>query len=171
MIWKACGCVSLMIAGSLCGIWKAQQMDRRVQTLQAFGWMLKRIESEIRYTRTPTAEIFAGFLNDPTLSKLGFLPELAASLRRAEPFAEAWEKAICGAAPAMQWTKADCRMALSLGGILGAADAESQSEAIALLEEELAAQQQEAKKNSRTLGRMYRSLGVLAGIGMALLFV
>ena len=58
---------------------------------------------------------------------------------------------------------------LSLANIIGSSDSDGQLSAISMVEELLKRQRAEAQEAKEKKGRLYRSLGALAGAGMVII--
>ncbi len=171
MLLKLCGCVSIIVVGAMLGCKAAEKSAKRVRTLLSMEWLLKKAEAELRYNRTPTKELLQSLSAEPSLCELSFLPKVSERVSAGEPFPVVWADEISSHQTKMQWTLEDAHTVLSFGEILGSTDLCGQMEEFSFLQSELSSRLELAKEHSLTTGHMYRSLGLFAGIGIALLLL
>lgn len=67
----------------------------------------------------------------------------------------------------MDWNQEDIRMAGLVGSFLGASDAQTQSQELQLVLELAEGRLSQAREDELRLGKLYRSLGLFSGAGIA----
>lgn len=121
----------------------------------------------LRYQKQSTRELLETAANSKEIRHLYFLNPCLQELRQGERFANAWETGLIQAQKQMDWNEEDVRIARMVGQILGASDTETQNQELDLVMELSRRQLEQAKSEEAQLGKMYRTLGVLSGIGIA----
>jgi stage III sporulation protein AB len=121
----------------------------------------------LRYQKQSTRELLETAANSKEVRHLCFLNPCLQELRQGERFASAWETGLIQAQKQMDWNEEDVRIARMVGQILGASDTETQNQELDLVMELSRRQLEQAKGEEAQLGKMYRTLGVLSGIGIA----
>ncbi|MGI5893552.1 MAG: stage III sporulation protein AB [Candidatus Merdivicinus sp.] len=165
---KWLGILFASIACFLIGQNMATQLKEQCQYLQCLKLLLLRIDREIRVSRLPTAVLLQRLAKESDFQPLGFLRKTAQRFTGKQPVSILWEEALeeetC--LTKLPDTKSLIR---ELGGIIGESDWESQTSALTLVNERLDRQLDDAEQRYLTQGRLYRSLGILAGILFAIL--
>ena len=124
----------------------------------------------LKYGQVPTTELIGQLADSENFRLLPFLSRCKDRLRQGYLFPEAWRQSLS------EWkdstlTAGDMEILESVADVLGGSDSESQSNTleltISLLEQNL----QEALEMKNTNGKLYRSLGVLVGIGAVIFMI
>ena len=92
-------------------------------------------------------------------------------MKNGVPFPQAWEEAVRKTAEDAGYRKEDLPLLLRLSEVLGTSDVDGQIKGIELMERELEASYEEAQAEQKTKGKLYRSLGALAGAGVVVLLL
>lgn len=161
-------CVISIFFGSFIGIYKSNFLKDRVVCLQQILVMIEKMQTYIKYERLQTNSIIKNLINDNNLSNLYFLKDIDINKKN---LPKEWEKAIDKNKTKMNLTKNDVTLLLRIGQILGASDVKtqiSQFETVNILTINYI---KEAQKNYNENGKLYRSLGLLGGVFVAILFV
>ena len=163
--------MKLLISGlvvavcTLAGFGRAAGLNRRVRQLDAALLLCEKLQSCLQYERRTSAELVSWLSGQESLRELTFLRRCAALLEERKPFPEAWRQSVEESGLAAD----DRGLLLQIGEILGGSRAESQLGELAvlrsLLEENRAASGAERQQKSR----LYHSLGILGGLGLAIL--
>lgn len=149
------------------GIFAASGLLKRVLTLETVIRLYQYLYDRLKFLQPSVGSLISQAAVCAEFKDLTFLPACGESLRRGESFPESWKTAV-EAFPELK--REEKTVMLSLGDILGASDLESQLSAIeygkALLETRLETAREYAGKHKK----LYRTLGILAGLGIAILF-
>ena len=155
------------------GYYYGQKYALRFENLVYLEQCIKILETEIVYGATPLPEalsnvykkgktrvsyIFEEIKSDLVLSKRNFAYE---------SFLEIEAELYNG----LYFKKEDVEIFLSLGRVLGSSDRLDQSKIFKLILNQIGAQIEEAKMEKRQNEKLYRSLGVIVGIGIIILLI
>ena len=102
--------------------------------------------------------------------ELGFPAGCHALLEEGFPFPEAWQHSL-DCCKGLCLDSGDRSLLAELGGSLGTSDVEGQLETIRLFETRLSLRLDGARELQKTKGKLYRSLGVLSGLGLVVLLI
>ncbi len=155
------GILLLVAAGSFAGFQESHKLAQREKNLEAFLRFLQNAETEIRYSALPVAGVVARHSGE-----LPFLRRCAALCREGEGFTGAWERAV---RESPDFTGEDEALLLRFGRGFGATDVEGQLAHCQLTKGLLAQRLAEAREEKKQKARLYQMLGVLGGLGTALL--
>jgi len=150
------------------GIYRA-----RVRQLGHLRTALGLLETEITYAASalPAAlERVAAGLEGPVAD---ILARAAALVRSGEGLApgEAWERAVREIYPATALRAEDIDPVLALGSHLGLTDRDDQRRHLRLAAERLEAREKAAREERSSAERMWRYLGLLGGLALAVAFL
>lgn len=128
--------------------------------------MTEWFSTEIRYQGRNLNESIASAAEHKSFSQLDFLKTCAETMK-STPFPQAWEASV------NEWKcsleESDLTYLKSLSGVLGACDIQGQLTSLKRVESEFAQSLDKATSQSETKGRMFRSLGILGGIAVAVI--
>ena len=144
-------------------------LSKRVSELERLLSLFESIETHLRYRQTPTAELIAAMAASEQYRVFTFLPLCAKRLSAGADFPTAWRDSLSASAWDMHLQGGDLDILRSLSDVLGATDTQGQLSALDLASELLRQNLKEAVHKKHTLGKLYRSLGVLVGIGAAIM--
>ncbi len=143
----------------------------RANYLEKVMEMLDYFSSQISYTRMPVAEIIASLADSERFDSLRFLKQVRDDLRAGVPFPEAWRTAVTQGKNAILLGDEDMNRLFALGEYIGTTDSEEQGKTIALYQKMFTQSHEKARSESTAHAKMYTTLGVLAGIGLAVLII
>lgn len=161
-------CITAIIVGSFIGFYKSNFLKIRVIQLQEILIMLEKIQTFIKYERLQTSNIIKFLSEDKNLSNLNFLKDINLKEKN---LPKEWEKAIVQNKTKMNLEKNDIKLLLRIGQILGSSDVKTQISQYETVNVMLINYINEAEKNYNDNGKLYRSLGVLGGVFVAVLLV
>lgn len=145
----------------------ASNLQKRVLWIERSLAMLRQVFDRLKYLQTPTEQLISQLAHAEQFSLLRYLGGCSRMLREGRPLPESWKESVRGCAAELGEEEAE--LLSELGDILGSADLESQLGALActigLLEERLRRTREYRDKH----GRLYRSLGALCGLAVAIL--
>jgi stage III sporulation protein AB len=129
--------------------------------------LYRYLRDRLKFLRPSVSTLIGTAASSGEFASLGFLGDCDARLSAGEGFCESWRTSVEAWAPALGKTAAP--VIAGLGGVLGQSDLESQISAIdygaAVLEDRLLA----AREDAARYNRLYSALGVLAGLGIAII--
>ena len=156
-----------MAASGLAGLRMSSNLSKRVNEIEISILLLEKIQTYLRYSKIPTSELIHSLAYNENFIALTFLKECSRKIEQGNAFPEAWKSGIC------LWrdtgmNKRDKEILSGVSDILGSSDYESQINSLELTASLLEQNLKEALDEKNTTGKLYRSLGVLIGIGMAI---
>ena len=164
---KWIGVICLILTGAGLGLWKAARLSSRTQLLDEAVRLTRRAAEEIRFSAAPTQVWLRALTQSGEFRRLTFLR--AAATCSPFDFHAVWRRETAHL-PA-ELSDRDVQLVRQFGESLGTSDIAGQ---LALCEEcgrRLEEQREEARAQQREKSRLYGSLGLLAGLGAALLVV
>lgn len=160
-------CVILGIGiAALLGYSESARLKLRVHTLERLLRFFQQMEEEIRYTACPIHVLL-----EQHQEEIPFLSDCKTEMEQGASFWDSWRSAISWWQSESGLTQEDVRYLLEFGAAFGGLDKEGQLSGVQLTIRRLDQQREAAEENSRTKGKLFRSLGVLCGAGIALLVV
>lgn len=146
------------------GMMKSAELKKRAALLSELKQLAAEFSVSIRCT-APTLDELAGQCT-------GIFGELLRSeLSQREDIREAWENAAMRLSQCSFCGKEESRLLTELGQSLGTCDAEGQLSLLEMYSEKLDKLCKSADEDSRTKGKLFRSVGTLAGAGAAILII
>ena len=158
----------IILLTSFGGMYFSAALKNRVTALKRINYMLEEIYIMLKYRSATVYEIAEALSHDERFSEFGFLREVSFSSER--PFQQSWCEAVEKNIP-MGINKSDSELLMNIGRQLGTSGLEGQISAVRLWQAELdpvisAAQEEYSRK-----AKLYRSLGVLSGVFIAIMLV
>ncbi len=168
-ILKGGGMVCIVATCSAVGIVLRKRLIDRADCLEKVIAMLDYFSAQISYARMPVGEIVAHMARQSQFATLGFLQECSALLLDGVMFPQAWRRS--AALQRHLLSKDDYERLVSIGDNLGITDAKEQQKTIELYARMFEKSYETARAECTAHAKMYLSLGVLVGIGLAILMV
>ncbi len=169
---KIVGMVLVLISSAMIGYMKALKYTLRRQTLRSFLSSLNLLITEITYSQITLSEAFAK-LSETSESGVGrFFLLVSQILNSNEGYTagEAWEIAL-DKVENINLSQDDIKILKSFGKGLGNSDIYNQEKNFKLASELLKKQLTDAEESSRKNERLYKSLGILIGIAVVIIFL
>lgn len=142
---------------------------KKVQTLSALCSFIDEIYTGIRYTGSTVEEILDCCANNPIYSPLSFLKRIISESQKSCFSQSVVRKAIVDSSEEMNLKKDDLIPLLNMAEKLGTTDAVGQLQMLENCKNQLLELKSAQIKRCDTLGKMYISLGLLFGIGTAVI--
>lgn len=171
MSLRLAGIAMLIIACTAAGCIASAGLKRQAADMRRIRSMIEKIRLMIRYEAVEVTEIAARLAEDRSLSELAFLRQLSdecsGCLDGGETFANCWHRAAenCG------FSGDAAELLFSLGEILGSCDCEGQLSALSLAAVRADRLIERADEDYKAKGRLYRSLGAVAGALIAVIVI
>lgn len=167
---KIFGLTAIFIACTAAGLIKSYALSKRVRELEAFLSAFSQISTEIRYFASPTNIIISKLDSFDEYKGLRVFGLCKKELEKTHDFAKAWNRAVDEAKPYLALTQNDIDAIKSFGTTFGTTDAEGEIANCERYCELLRRRLENAREDKLKRGRMYTSLGVLAGVFFAVFF-
>ena len=134
------------------------------ELIQLITWL----KIDIRYNQSQLHDMFDRLYSSSKFNSLSFLNNLKNNMIDM-PFPNAWEKAI------IEWNSSissdDKELLKSMSGILGASDSIGQIMALEHVEHRFKISLQSAREVCNKKGKLFRSLGILIGLAVFVVFM
>lgn len=172
-MFKIAGALLIIVAGGALGFLVARNYARRPQELRALQSALSLLETEIVYAATPLAEALdqVGRRSEPCVSALFARAGAALAAYAGTTVQEAWARALDGYYPDSCLRPEDLAVLQSIGKVLGVSDRQDQAKHLRLARERLRAQIVKAENEAHHNVRLWRYLGLFAGLATVLMLV
>ncbi len=131
--------------------------------------MLDYIASQIRYSRLPIGDIVRRMSEQRQFEVLPFLKLCRERMGKDEAFPVAWRES--AVTEKKRLPQEDFERLLALGDCLGTTDAQEQEKTLLLNADLFAKSYEKARLECAERSRMYTTLGVLGGVGLAILIL
>ena len=166
---KLTGCVLLILSTSLLGYIKAYSYKQRTHELEDILEILRILNLEITYRKEP---LHKALIKCSALKQCwfaGILETCAERLKSRDDINKAWNESITSAKGTCPLCTKDTEILKDMVLGLGRSDIYGQEKIFEPAVKRIEMNLTEAKENERVQGRMYRSLGVSAGIVIAVI--
>lgn len=166
---KWIGMLLLVLGGVMTGTAAAARLKRRTQVLSAMLAALELLRGEICVLLTPLPDAMTRLaaMEQSAVQPLFQSVEALLPALGEQSFSELWEQGVLESG--LAFSAEDRQCLLQLGENLGRFDAETQSIAIARCMDELEHSFSAAKIKAAGDGRLYRGLGLAAGLMLAII--
>ncbi len=166
---KFCGMAMILFCTTSLGLSAASGLGRRVRELELSLSVVAGLAGELRYRLAPPDQAVARLEERASLSRVGYLAHCASLCRSGMPFPQAWKTALDQAKTSL--LPEDLQALAGLGETLGQCDLEGQLSALDQADKLLRYQLQQAREQRLGRGKLYRTMGVLSGVFLVILFV
>lgn len=158
----------IILSASFGGMYFSSALKNRVVTLKRINYMLEEIYVMLRYRSATVYEIAESLSKDERFTEFAFLRDIAFS--SGKPFQQSWCEAVenhipCGI------NKSDTELLISIGKQLGTSDLDGQMNTIKLRQAEVGTAISAAEDEYSRKAGLYRSLGVLSGVFIAIMLI
>ncbi|MCL1632560.1 stage III sporulation protein SpoIIIAB [Sporolactobacillus sp. CPB3-1] len=169
---KIIGSLLILFSSTAIGLLLARRYRDRPREIRQWRSALQSIEAEIVYGRVPVDQLADDLSRQMPVPLSDFFTLLKELLDGQDlPLQDAWIRAVH-----QFWTRTSMKqpekeIILQFGSTLGAEDAENQQRHIQLALAHLAREESDARQAQKSNEKMMRSLGVLTGVLIVLLFL
>ena len=170
---KIAGICIVMLTSTLIGLMLGQELVVRVKNLKTLKKVMTLLHGEIRFAITPIPEALENISERSCEPFTIFLQKTAEDLKslQVSHLSEAWEKNSNLYLKGSVLNPKDLEKLNQLGSTLGYLDKEMQLTTIEQYIEQLEEDIMEAAEYSVKQGKLYRTLGVLFGVFVAIVFI
>lgn len=166
---KLIGLLMIVLIGAMLGVKKSAGFSNRAKQLECCISMINTMSTEIRYQSTPLNEIIDVLSRREEYKPLWFLPGCTKLCHEKMSFPKAWQASIHEQSKDCSLKKDDCDILIAFGNSLGTSDTDGQLANCTLHTSLLEDSLKVARKDRDGFGKLYSSLGLLLGIGVAIL--
>ncbi len=164
MLWLKWIGIILIGTGLACiGFWMAYRLDRRLEEYRQLQKVLMMLTSRMRIGE-PMEQALESCIMAGAGAWENWLTRMVQRLEQREPLSVVWQEELQKAKGSLHMEKEDYRMLETLGANLQGARLENCLGLLSQLQDYIHGQQQLLEQAIAEQGRMYRSIGVLAGI-------
>lgn len=161
-------CICFVLAGAVVGFILSDKLKLKRESSREIHSMLVQISSLIRYQRLNVYEIVHELNSCKNYKYLDFLTRLPERYNPGEDFHEQWS----GSLMTDRYLSEDERsLLLNFGSVFGTSDVEGQLMYIESSLESVKALEQRRSEEYQQKGRLYRSLGILFGTMVGIMFI
>lgn len=171
MILKIISSLIIIICCTLLGLHMSYRYTRRIYNIRALQNILTHLEAEVVHYSTFLSQALRNSVNMLDGEWKGFFIQVADMLEdRNEPsLADGWQECITSLQNNPYIGKAEYEIMYRFGMQLGNSNKESQEKYFQLTQEQLKIEENNAQQLRIKYDRMYRSLGLLLGLGIAII--
>lgn len=145
----------------------ASSLSRRVRMIEGSIALLNHLYERLKYLQPTIFSLMEGAAKLGQFESCPYLNDCCAHMRQGESFSASWKQAVQASADLLG--KDEAALLGALGDTLGCTDLDSQLTAIAYTRELLEAKLTAARDYQCTHSKLYRTLGLLTGVGIAII--
>ncbi len=173
MTVKIIGICLILCSSTAIGFECSSRLKERIGELESIRKLLLMLRGEIKYSHSTLSEAFYTIGKRLKSSYGVFLLKAAEEMDSMEgqTLAQIWENCVNGELKESALKKEDKEKLIHLGSQLGYLDTEMQISTIELYLEQVQEEIKNATENFKRNGKLYRTLGVMAGIFLVILMI
>lgn len=166
---KGAGLLLILVSGTGLGLCKCKELVKQEQSLEILLRMVILLKGEIRYGNASLYDAFTGAAGKLPGEYGVFLRAVADEIqtRRGESFGEIFRSCACKNLGTLKLGKEEKEKLFSLGDHLGYLDLDMQMKQLELFEADLEYSIEKMRKELPEKKKVYKSLGILLGILLA----
>ena len=161
--------IALFISCYLIGLLTSKRYVNRVDELREFKNALNIFKTKIRFTYEPIPEVFKQISNSLN-NNVGNVFNKSAEYMKIKTAEYSWNKAV-DERTGLSLLKEDVDVLKNLGKLLGKTDLEGQINEINLVENFLDNQIAKSEKERANNEKLYKTLGVVCGLGLVIVLI
>lgn len=173
MLLKAIGCILTVMSSTIIGYSMAEKYPKRLEELRALQAGLQILETEISFSVNPLPEAFKKIsMQGPETVRMIF--RHASDLLQQKiglTAQEAWVESVNKMYKQLHLEEEDLKIVLAFGNSLGCSDRENQIKHIRFIGVQLAAQEKKAEMERERNEKLYKNIGILIGLLIAIIFL
>lgn len=170
-VLRALGALLIVVASSSVGRLYADKFGRRRRELKAFSDALERLETEVFYGSTPLPTALERVAEGAPSSIRPFFQDLLRRLERTEDLPGAWRSSLEGHFSHSCLAREDLLALLPLSDVLGTSDRNDQRRHLKSVGRRLRQHEETARSEEDKNAKLWRSVGLLGGVALAILFL
>ena len=170
-IVKVVGCILIILSSTLMGFYCSSELRSRINDLKELRKIIMLLRGDIRYGNTPLPEAINAIAKRHDGNFKNFLVKVSDSLseRLGNTFSQIWAQAVEKELHITSLSKRDKYQMIQFGEHLGYLDKEMQLNTLDLYIAQLDDEIRELSETVKEKTYLYNSLGIMAGIFMAII--
>ena len=145
----------------------AYSLSVKVMRIEHSIALMSFFYDRMRYLCPTVPALIESAVESRSFSDCTYLTDCYSHMRTGATFSQSWEQALLQCHDTLG--REECEVLASLAPVLGATHLESQLSSIAYTRELLQVRLTAAREHTKTHTRLYRTLGMLAGVGIVIL--
>ena len=161
----------LLFAGAfaLAGRWASSIQEKRVAVTGEIMLMINIIESQLRHSHLPVADLMRVLCDNTGLSELGFLKCCRERVCFGEPFPDAWRNSVEAETTLCRLLPDSMGNLAAFGADIGSTDLESQLSGCEYYKQIFSGELEMQREKSVKYKKLFPPLGLLLGISAAIM--
>lgn len=170
---KIIGCVVIVLASSGLGYMLGRRFKSRVKELGQIKTALQMFETEIAYSNTPLPDAFEIIYKKTGSPVNGIFKSMSGKLKEKthSTVGEAFKCALKEVKDLLSINKDDVEILENFGNSLGCSDMDGQIKNFKMTINQIEIQEKRAEESRSKNERMYKNLGILAGLAIAIILM
>ncbi len=168
LVFKIFLLILIITSSSYLGILFSKKYANREKEIKQMKTALNMFATKIKYTYEPIPSLFMEIANKIG-GNIGNIFSLSATIMKETSAGEAWEKALEEVKHNL--SKEDIIVLKNLSKLLGQTDIEGQISQIEVVNQFLTTQLENANEERRKNEKMYRTLGIVTGLTIAIILI
>lgn len=168
MVIKLIGMIIITASTTLTGIYASNQLSEHKKRIQVMILMIDRIASLIEFRALKTGDILKTIASDKSFESLEFLKTADEYYNKGYSFYESWNQAVMSDEKAGDEEK---QQLITLGNSLGTSNIKGQLSMLKIYRQNMENIFNTFSQESMNKGKLYRSLGILAGVFISVMLV
>lgn len=166
---KIVAIVIIMLCCYQIGYNQSLKLMKQVKLLREIEKMFVYIKNNISYVAKPLKEIFYELAHSKEFKELDFIETCNDNLKNGEKFELAFVSGVQKSELPLR--QEDKELLISFGSQLGSSDIDGEMNKLAFYQDKLKILQKEATEKRDKLAKLYTSLGIFAGLALALVLL
>lgn len=151
------------------GGFMAGKLSQKVAVIECMVALMGHISDRMRYLSPSVYGLLEHLEGVEQFAELECIRRCGVLVQQGRTFPEGWKQAVRESEKALGRQEAE--LLAGLGDVLGSADLDSQLAAIQHTKTCMQARLEQARNQEQKYGRLYRTLGVLGGLGAAIILM
>ncbi len=164
MLLKVIGSVLIISASFLIGNSKSRNLYKRRDFIKSFIVFLNSLSTNIRYEAMDIFTTVSACTRDGNLSYIS-------KIENTEPFDMQWEQKILSLPSSLSLKKSDIELLKEFGNELGKTDVDGQLKHIELYKNLFQKELMSAEEDIKNKSKLYKTMGLFAGISTTLMII
>lgn len=173
LITKMIGCILVILSSAGMGFFFSNEVKCRIEDLKELRKLITLLRGDIRYGNTPLPEAISAIARRHKGSYAPFFAKISSRLLELSglTFQDIWKEAVENELSDTALSKKDKQQLLQFGDNLGYLDKDMQMNTLELFLSQLEEEIRELSKTVKEKSYLYNSLGIMAGIFIAIVML